>query len=360
MSSMSSYQSWIVGIAAVIMVATLPGSAQSPSPKPRIVIVATGGTIAGSAESTTSAGYKSGAVAVDVLINAVPQMKTFADVRGVQVSSVGSQDMNDELWIKLAAEVNRLVAQNDVDGVAITHGTDTMEETAYFLNLVVKSDKPVVLTGSMRPSTSLSADGPLNIYNAVGVASDPRAKGLGVLVVANDDIHGARAITKRHTTDVQTFVSTEAGLIGVCLFDDRVFVRSPARAHTTATPFTVKEGQPLPRVDVIYAHAGMSPDLIDSAVASGAKGIVIAGVGDGNMTTPALDAVKRAIAKGTVVVRSSRVGEGSVRRNIEVEDDKIGTVASMELNPSKARVLLKLALTQTSDPKKIQGYFDKF
>ena len=347
-----SYTRWTVTVVAAAMSSTsstLPAAAQTA--KPRIVIVATGGTIAGAAESTTAAGYKSGAVAVDVLIAAVPQMKKFADVRGVQVSSVGSQDMNDELWIKLAAEVNRLLAQSDVDGVAITHGTDTMEETAYFLNLVVKSDKPVVLTGSMRPSTSLSADGPLNIYNAVGVASDPRAKGRGVLVVANDDIHGARAITKRHTTDVETFVSPEVGLIGVCLFDDREFSRSPVRAHTTATPFKVSVGQTLPRVDVIYAHAGMSPDLIDAAVANGAKGLVIAGVGDGNMTTPALESVKRAIAKGVVVVRSSRVGEGIIRRNIEVDDDKIGTVASMELNPAKARVLLKLALTQTSDPK---------
>jgi L-asparaginase len=247
-----------------------------------------------------------------------------------------------------------------VDGIAITHGTDTMEETAYFLNLVIKTDKPVVLTGSMRPSTSLSADGPLNIYNAVGVASDPRAKGRGVLVVANDDIHGARAITKRHTTDVETFVSPEVGLIGACLFDDREFSRSPARAHTTATPFKVTAGQTLPRVDVIYAHAGMSPDLIDAAVANGAKGIVIAGVGDGNMTTPALEAVKRAIGKGTVVVRATRVGDGIVRRNIEVEDDKVGTVVSKELNPSKARVLLKLALTETADPKKIQEFFDKY
>ena len=236
-----------------------------------------------------------------------------------------------------------------------------MEETAYFLNLVVKSDKPVVLTGSMRPSTSLSADGPLNIYNAVGVASDPRAKGRGVLVVANDDIHGARAITKRHTTDVETFVSPEVGLIGVCLFDDREFVadrrrgRTPRRRRSRSPP-----GQTLPRVDIIYAHAGMSPDLIDAAVANGAKGLVIAGVGDGNMTTPALEAVKRAIAKGVVVVRSSRVGEGIIRRNIEVDDDKVGTVVSKELNPSKARVLLKLALTQTSDPKKVQELFDKY
>jgi L-asparaginase len=353
-----SYRRWaVIGVAAA-MCWTVQPTAQTP--RPRIVIVATGGTIAGAAESTTAAGYKSGAVAVDVLIAAVPQMKKFADVKGVQVSSVGSQDMNDELWVKLATEVNRLAAQSDVDGIAITHGTDTMEETAYFLNLVVKSEKPVVLTGSMRPSTSLSADGPLNIYNAVGVASDPRAKGRGVMVVANDDIHGARAITKRHTTDVETFVSPEVGLIGVCLFDDREFSRSPARAHTTATPFKVSTGQTLPRVDIIFAHAGMSPDLIDAAVANGAKGLVIAGVGDGNMTTPALDAVKRAVAKGVVVVRSSRVGEGIIRRNIEVDDDKVGTVASLELNPAKARVLLKLALTQTSDPKKVQELFDKY
>lgn len=343
-----------------IMAALLAVTSPAAQGKPKVVIVATGGTIAGSAESTTAAGYQSGAVAVDVLINAVPQMKKFADVSGVQVASIGSQDMNDEVWVKLAIEVNGLLAKPDVDGVAITHGTDTMEETAYFLNLVVKSDKPVVLTGSMRPSTSLSADGPLNIYNAVGVASDPRAKGLGVLVVANDDIHGARAITKRHTTDVETFVSPEVGLIGVCLFDDREFSRKPVRAHTTATPFKVTAGQTLPRVDVIYAHAGMSPDLIDAAVANGARGLVIAGVGDGNMTTPAVDAVKRAIAKGVVVVRSTRVGEGIVRRNIEVNDDEVRTVVSKELNPSKARVLLKLALTQSSDPKKVQELFDRF
>ena len=328
--------------------------------RPRIVIVATGGTIAGTAESTIAAGYRSGAVAVDVLIAAVPQLKRFADVRGLQVSSVGSQDMNDELWVMLATEVNRLLAAADVDGVAITHGTDTMEETAYFLNLVVKSDKPVVLTGSMRPSTSLGADGPLNIYNAVGVASDARARGRGVLVVANDDIHDARTMTKRHTTDVQTFVSPEVGLIGVCLFDDREFMLSPVRAHTTATPFAVTAGQMLPRVDVIYAHAGMSPDMIDGAVANGARGLVVAGVGDGNMTTPALDAVKRAIGQRVVVVRSTRVGDGFVRRNIEVDDDAVGTVASRELNPAKARVLLKLALTQTSDRHRVQECFDTY
>jgi L-asparaginase len=354
MFPLSTHRRALVAIAAATF--TLPAHADTP--KPRIVIVATGGTIAGTAESTTAAGYRSAAVAVDVLIAAVPQLKSLAEVQGVQVSNIGSQDMDDDLWVKLATEVNRLLARDDVDGVAITHGTDTMEETAYFLNLVVKNDKPVVMTGSMRPSTSLSADGPLNIYNAVGVASDPRARGRGVLVVANDDIHGARAVMKHHTTDVQTFESPEVGLVGVCLFDDRDFARSPAHAHTTSTPFAVVAGQALPRVDVLYAHAGMSADLIDAAVANGAKGIVIAGVGDGNMTTPALEAVRRAIARGVVVVRSTRVGQGIVRRNIEVNDDEMRTVVSKELNPAKSRVLLKLALTLTTDPKRIQEYFD--
>jgi L-asparaginase len=335
-------------------------SGVAQSAKPHIVLVATGGTIAGSAESTTAAGYKSGALAVDHLIAAVPQLRDLAEVRGVQVSSVGSQDMNDELWVALATEVGRLVADPHVDGVVITHGTDTMEETAYFLNLVLKTDKPVVLTGSMRPATSLSADGPLNIYNAVGVATDSRARGRGVLVVANDDIHAAREVTKRHTTDVQTFVSPEFGLIGVCLFSDREFFRVPARAHTAATPFTVSAEQTLPRVDVIYAHAGMSPDLIESAVLHGAKGLVVAGVGDGNMSNPALHAVERAIASGVVVVRSSRVGDGLVRRNIEIDDDTVLTVVSSGLNPAKARVLLKLALTQTADVRRIQKFFEQY
>lgn len=347
-------------LAAAIATGALAASAAAETQKPRIVIVATGGTIAGAASSTTSTGYRAAALAVDVLIAAVPQLRRFADVRGVQVASVGSQDMNDELWVRLATEVNRLLAQPDVDGITITHGTDTMEETAYFLNLVVKSDKPVVMTGSMRPSTSLSADGPLNVYNAVGVASDPRARGLGVLVVANDDIHGARAVMKHHTTDVQTFESPEVGLVGVCLFDDREFTRPPSEPHTNGTPFVVSEGQALPRVDVIYAHAGMSPDLIDAAVANGARGLVIAGVGDGNMTAPALEAVKRAIARGLVVVRSTRVGQGIVRRNIEIDDDAIRTVVSRDLVPSKARVLLKLALTKTTDPRRIQEFFDTY
>jgi L-asparaginase len=328
--------------------------------KPKVVIVATGGTIAGSAASQTSAGYQSGAVAVDALIAAVPQLKDIAEVSGEQVSSIGSQDMNDEVWLKLANKVNELLAKPDVAGVAITHGTDTMEETAYFLTLVVKSDKPVVLTGSMRPSTAMSADGPLNIYNAVAIAADPKARGRGVMVTVDDDIHSAHDIVKTHTTDVGTMASGEAGLIGATLFGKDTWYRSPSGVNTSKSDFSIAGVTALPRVDIIYAHANMSPDIITSAVTNGAKGLVIAGVGDGNMTAPAVEAVKAAIAKGVVVVRSSRTNGGIIRRNIELDDDKLGTVASMELNPGKARVLLQLALMKTKDPKTIQGYFDRY
>ena len=328
--------------------------------RPSIVILATGGTIAGSAETQTQAGYTSGQVGVDILIDAVPQIKELAEVTGEQISNVGSQDMSDAIWLKLAKRINELAKLPDVDGIVITHGTDTIEETAYFLNLVVKSDKAVVLTASMRPSTALSADGPLNIFNAVSVAADPEAKGRGVLIVTNDDIHGARGLTKTSTTDVQTFMSPERGLIGVSLYGVNRYFRYPYRAHTADSIFSVEGVEALPRVDVIYITADVSPDLIDSAVANGAKALVTAGVGNGNMTGPALEAVKRAIEKGIVVVRSTRVPSGSVSRNVEVNDDEVGTVVSGELNPAKARVLLKLALLETQDPAEIQKYFAEY
>jgi L-asparaginase len=216
------------------------------------------------------------------------------------------------------------------------------------------------MTGSMRPSTAMSADGPLNIYNAVAIAADPGARGRGVLVTLDDDIHSAHDVIKAHTTDIATFTSGEPGLVGAVLFGKTVWYRMPVSVNTSKSDLAIVPGKPLPRVDIIYAHANMSPDMIDAAVANGAKGIVIAGVGDGNMTAPALDACKRAVAKGVVVVRSSRTNGGITRRNIEVNDDQVGTVASIELNPPKARALLQLALLKTSDSKKIQDYFDKY
>jgi L-asparaginase len=349
----------IGAIGAIAAVAACSqGTAQTK--KPKVVIVATGGTIAGAAKSETEAGYKSGAVGVDILIEAVPSLKDLADVTGEQVASIGSQDMNDEVWLKLGNKVNELLAKPDISGVAITHGTDTMEETSYFLDLVVKSDKPVVLTGSMRPSTAMSADGPLNIYNAVAVAADPKARGRGVMVAVDDDIHSAHDIIKTHSTDVATMHSGEAGLVGASLFGKNTWYRSPTQVHTSKSEFSITGVTALPRVDIIYAHANMSPDIITSAVEHGAKGLVIAGVGDGNMTAPALEAAKAAAAKGVVVVRASRTNGGIIRRNIEVSDDDLGTVSSMELNPGKARVLLQLALMKTQDPKKIQDYFNRY
>ncbi|MCP5129368.1 MAG: type II asparaginase [Pseudomonadales bacterium] len=328
--------------------------------KPNIVILATGGTIAGSAESQTQAGYTSGQVGVDVLINAVPQLAELANISGEQVANVGSQDMSDAIWLKLADRINALLAKPDVDGIVVTHGTDTLEETAYFLNLVVDSEKPVVLTAAMRPSTAMSADGPLNIFNAVAVAADPEAEDRGVLVVANDDIHGARSFTKTSTTDVQTFQSIEYGLIGVSLYGENRWFREPFRKHTEDSDFSVSGVKSLPRVDVIYITADVSPDLIEAAVKNGAKGIVTAGVGNGNMTGAALEAVRAAVAQGVVVVRSTRVPSGAVGRNVEVKDDEVGTVASGELNPARSRVLLKLALLKTSDPVTIQEYFNTY
>src|SRR5262245_46422021 len=353
---------WLLALSMVLGIITVvncqPGMAQGK--KPKVVIVATGGTIAGAAASQTEAGYQSGAVGVDLLIKAVPQLKDVADVTGEQIASIGSQDMNDAVWLKLGKRVNELLAQPDVAGVAITHGTDTMEETSYFLHLVVKSDKPVVLTGSMRPSTAMSADGPLNIYNAVAIAADPKARGRGVLVTVDDDIHSAHDSIKTHSTDVGTMSSGEPGLIGAALFGKNTWYRTPAQVHTKSSEFSIDGVTTLPRVDIIYAHANMSPDVISSAVTNGAKGLVIAGVGDGNMTAPAVEAVKAAIAKGVVVVRSSRTNGGIIRRNIELNDDQLGTVASIELVPGKARVLLQLALLKTKDAKQIQSYFDRY
>src|SRR5215213_7987004 len=263
--------------------------AQATKGLPTVVVLATGGTIAGAASTNVQAGYTSGQVGVDQLIAAVPEAKKLANLRGEQVSNIGSQDMNDEVWLKLATRVNELLAQPDVTGVVITHGTDTIEETAYFLNLVVKSRKPVVLTAAMRPSTALSADGPLNFYNAVAVAANKDAGGHGVLVVVNDWIHGASSLTKTSTTAVQTFLSPLSGLVGTVAYGNIELYRLPVGRHTTDSEFSVNGMTSLPRVDIIMAYENMDGALIDAAVAAGAKGVVIAGVGNGNMTKAAVD-----------------------------------------------------------------------
>jgi L-asparaginase len=336
-------------------------AAAQPAGKPASVkIIATGGTIAGEAASSAQPGYTSGQVGVETLIKAVPALSKLARVSGEQISNVGSQDMSDEIWLKLATRINELAASPEVDGIAITHGTDTMEETAYFLHLVVKTKKPVVLTGSMRPSTALSADGPLNIYNAVSVAADRQAAGRGVLVSINDQIHSAHDVTKTHTTATDTFMSPYRGLIGATAYGVSQYYRSPFRKHTVDTPFKVDGETSLPRVDVLYVYEDMTGELVDAAVNAGAKGIVVAGVGNGNMPRAVLRALSSAAEKGVVVVRASRVPLGFVGRNVEVDDDKLKFVAAEELNPPKARVLLRLALMTTSDPREIQRMYNTY
>jgi L-asparaginase len=327
---------------------------------PNIVVLATGGTIAGAAASDVQAGYASGQVGVDQLLAAVPQAKKLAVLRGEQVSNIGSQDMNDEVWLKLARRINELTAMSNVDGVVITHGTDTIEETGYFLNLVVKSKKPVVLTASMRPSTALSADGPLNFFNAVAVAANKDAAGRGVLVVVNDWIHGASSLTKASTTAVQTFLSPLRGLIGTVAYGEAEFYRGPVGRNTVSSEFSLDGVTSLPRVDIIMAHENMDGKMIHAAAAAGAKGIVIAGVGNGNMTKDALDALAAQAKKGIVCVRSTRVVTGLVGRNVEVDDDKLGLVASLGLNPQKSRVLLRLALLKSRTLADIQRIFEEY
>jgi len=343
--------------ALILIIITSVSFAAAQTKKPNIVILATGGTIAGAAATGTQSGYKSGAVTIDAMIAAVPTIRDMANVKGEQISNVGSQDMSFDIMLKLAKRINELLPGNDVDGVVVTHGTDTMEETAFFLNLVVKSDKPVVMVGSMRPSTAVSADGPLNLYNAIGVATDPNAKGRGVLVVMNDWIQAAHSLTKTSTTAVQTFMSPLRGLVGVAAYGKNDFYNTPVWKHTTSSEFDVSGVSKLPRVDILFACTDMPADLIDASVANGAKGIVIAGVGNGNMNKASLDAAASAVKKGVVVVRSSRVPTGNVGRNVEVNDDELGLIASDELNPQKARILLALALLKERSKQEIQNLF---
>jgi L-asparaginase len=333
-----------------------PGAPASDKALPRITILATGGTIAGKANTNSAVGYTSGQVSAQDLIDAVPGIEKIAKLSAEQISNIGSQDMNDEVWIKLAKRINELFAKGEADGVVITHGTDTMEETAYFLEQVIASDKPVVLVGSMRPSTAISADGPANLFAGVKVAASKEAQGRGTLVVINDTIHESRDVTKTNTTSLQTFSSPNAGPAG---YVDAASVRfvEPPIPHERPR-FKAPDKAPLPRVDIIYSHSNMLPDEVTDALKRGCRGIVLAGVGDGNTSKAVVEALSDAARKGIIVVRSSRVGSGFTVRNAELNDDQLGTVAALDLNPPKARVLVQLLLANNiSDPMKIQQEF---
>jgi len=349
---------FIVAAAAALVMTSQFAYAQAK--KPNVTILATGGTIAGAAATGTQSGYTSGAVTIDAMLAAVPGISDLATVKGEQISNVGSQDMSFQILLTVAKRINELAKSPDVTGFVITHGTDTLEESAFFLNLTVKTDKPVVMVGSMRPSTAVSADGPLNLYNGVGVAIDPNARGRGVLVVMNDWIHAAHSLTKTSTTAVQTFMSPVRGLVGVASYGKNDWYTSPSWKHTTQTEFDIAQVTQIPRVEIIFGSIDMTGELIDAAVASGARGIVIAGVGNGNMTKAAVNAAANAVKKGVLVVRSSRVATGLVGRNVELNDDELGFIASDELNPQKARILLALALLKKPTAAAVQTMFHTY
>lgn len=328
--------------------------------KPNITILATGGTIAGTGKSATASGYTAGQVAISSLLEAVPQIQDVANVTGEQIVSIGSQDMNDEVWLILAKRINQLLASDQCDGIVITHGTDTMEETAYFLNLTVHSNKPVVITGAMRPSTAMSADGPLNLYNSVVTAADPSSVGRGVMIVMNGLILGAHATEKMNTISVQTFQAPDSGPLGYVYNSKPYYNMKTLKKHTTESIFDVTKLDKLPKVGIVYSYSNVEGDVLNPFLTNGYQGIVHAGVGNGNIHKNIFPKLIEARKLGIVVVRSSRVPTGPTTLYDEVDDAKYQFVASWELNPQKARVLLMLALTQTSDWNQIQKYFEEY
>jgi len=334
--------------------------AQVQAQLPRVIILATGGTIAGAGASADRAGYTAGKIPIDDLIGGIPSVKKIANITGEQVASVGSQDMTIDIWKKLAVRINEIFKNNEADAIVVTHGTDTQEETAYFLDLVVAHDKAVVLTGSMRPATAISADGPKNLYDAITDAIDPKSKGKGVLVSFNEGIYDAREVMKLSTTKTNAFGSPNTGPVGQA-YDGRVeYYLTSVREVNVATPFSVTTDTKLPRVDIVYMYADAPADQIDMLVGKKVDGIVIAGVGNGNFNKTFMDAVKRAVAAGIIVCRASRTPSGRVVLHDEINDDELGTIVSDDLTPQKARILLMLGLTKTKDKKQLQNYFFKY
>ena len=370
---MTMFKRFVTVAAAMLLVATM-GFAQAKD-LPKVYILATGGTIAGSGSSATNSKYSAGQVTIGTLLDAVPAVKDVADVEGEQVVNIGSQDMSDDVWIVLARRINELLGRDDVDGVVITHGTDTMEETAFFLSLVVKSKKPVVLVGAMRPSTAISADGPANLYNAVVTAASTASKNRGVLVCMNGKIFGAAGVTKTNTTSVETFQSPDSGPLGYVhngevfyyhpVVDDvkeRVdYVHKGNLYNGSRVPYFNIDGlKSLPKVGIAYGYSNVEGDVVDMMIEKRYKGIVYAGVGNGNIHKNVFPELEKARRDGIIVVRSSRVPTGATTLDAEVDDAKYRFVASWGLNPQKARILLMLALTKTDDWKKIQEYFNNY
>lgn len=327
------------------------------SGKPKVVLIATGGTIAMKIDPEKKAPVP--AISGEDLVATVPEIAEHARIEVVNFSNIPSDYMEPALWVKLQKEVVKALEQPDVAGVVISPGTDTIEETAFFLDLTVKTEKPVVLIGAQRNASERDFDGPRNLLNAVRICISPEARGKGVMVALNDQINAAREVTKTHTSNVETFRSGDFGFIGVVDSDRVVFYRTPTRRQHI--PLVKEE---LPYVEIVSMYAGANGNMVKAAVAAGAKGVVVQALGWGNVNVPMYDAIKEAIEKGVVVVISTRVWTGRVLPIYGFKGGgktlkELGTVMADDLSPQKARILTMLAMQSTSDPKEIQKFFDK-
>jgi L-asparaginase len=331
---------------------------------PLVWVLSTGGTIAGRGTSATDlSNYKSGALLGSDLVNAVPEIMDVANVKVEQIANVNSSDITLDHWLTLARRINKIFADDQhVAGVVVTHGTNTLEETAYFLNLTVRDRRPIVMVGSMRPATAISADGPLNLLNAVRTAVSPDAVGKGTLIVMNDEINGARDVTKTNTLRVETFRAPELGVLGY-VDEDRVsFYRMSTRRHTINSEFDLSSVKELPPVEIAYSYVEPSSAVLQALVKGGARGIVFAGTGAGSLSSFERAALKEVLAvppaARPVLVRASRVGNGRVIARGEY--DAVGILPADTLNPQKARILLMLALTRTADLTEIRRMFAEY
>ena len=331
--------------------------AQAQQALPNVVILATGGTIAGAgASAVNSATYAAAKVGVEKLIAGLPELSKVANVRGEQVFQVASESLTNDNLLTLAKRVSALSKQADVDGIVITHGTDTLEETAYFLTLTVHTSKPIIVVGSMRPGTALSADGALNLYNAVNVAGSKDAMGKGVLVTMNDNIDSGRDVSKNVNIKTNAF-SSQWGPLGMIVEGRNYWFRAPVKRHTMNSEFDIDSINALPPVEIAMGYEGVSSGAIDAIAKSGAKALIHGGTGNGSVADRIVPNLQKARADGVIVIRSARVPDGFVIRNAEQPDDKYDWVVAHDLRPQKARILAMVALTKTNNTKELQRIF---
>jgi L-asparaginase len=329
----------------------------------RVALIITGGTIDSVGKDRLDLAWyiEAGKRLKDgELLEQLPELKNIAEVQEVPFRRLPSHALVDRDWLDLIRTIHSIFDQDKADGIVVTHGTNTIEETAYFLNVTLKTDKPVVVVGSMRPSSAISADGYLNVVNAVKVAADPSSRGRGCLLVMNDTIFNGRDVTKNATYRVEAFQSRDLGPLGFADGDGKiVYYHSAVKKHTVNTEFDVRTLQSLPRVDIVVSYVGADGKMIEAAAAAGAKGIVSAGTGAGRPTPAEDEAFDRMFKeKGMIMCLCSRVASGRVVRSPGLA--RRGFVAGDNLQPWKARLLLSLALTKTNNPDEIQRMFDTY